>query len=71
MGSQASRLMPCLFQDRCLAPEGGAPAYGTLTAASGECDLSSNPTGSAAHLIQDAFLLLPVGTAYHGTGKQY
>ena len=26
MGSQASSLMPCLFQDCCLAPDGGAPA---------------------------------------------
>jgi Sodium Bile acid symporter family len=31
MGSQASSLMSCLFQGCCLAPEGGAPAYWTLT----------------------------------------
>ena len=69
MGSQANSLMPCVFQDRCVAPEGGAPADGTLTASSGECDLESNPTGSAVHLVHDVFLLFPVGTAYHGTGK--
>jgi IS605 OrfB family transposase len=35
MGSQASSLMSCLFQGCCLAPEGGAPAYWTLTPSPG------------------------------------
>ncbi len=29
MGSQANRLMECLFHPSSLAPEGGAPAYWT------------------------------------------
>ena len=69
MGAQANRLMPCVFQDRCFAPAGGAPADGPVPASSGACDLPSTPTGSAVHLVHDAFLLVPVGTAYHGTGK--
>src|SRR5215469_3891624 len=67
MGSQASRLMPCLFQDCGFAPEGGAPADGTWHACPGESDLSSNPARSAWHLVHGAFLLLLVGTPYHGT----
>jgi hypothetical protein len=67
MGAQASRLIPCLFQDCCFAPEGGAPAYGTWHAWPGESDLYSNPARSAWHLVHGAFLLFPVGTTYHGT----
>jgi hypothetical protein len=29
------------------------------------------PDSSAAHLVQGALLLLPVGTIYHGTPEQY
>src|SRR5258707_7278890 len=39
-GSQASSLMSCLFQGCCLAPEGGAPAYWTLTPA--RCGVGSS-----------------------------
>ncbi len=71
MGSQASSLVPCLFQDCCLAPDGGAPADWTLTPSPGELGSRENSGSSGAHLVQETVLLLPVGTIYHGTGKQY
>src|SRR5262249_49714650 len=36
MDSQASSLMPCLFQNCCLAPEGPARPHWTLTPSPGE-----------------------------------
>src|SRR5262245_56117728 len=43
---------------------------GQLTPSPGECDLNE-PDSSAAHLVHDALLLLPMATTYHGTRKQY
>ena len=55
---------------RSVAPEGGVPAYGTLTAAPGKLDaLQHHLTGSGAHPVQGTLLLLPVGRMYHGRGK--
>jgi hypothetical protein len=70
MGSQASSLMSCFFQGCCFAPEGGAPAYWTLTPSPGERG-SINSGSSGAHLVQSTLLLLPTGTIYRGTGKQH
>ena len=64
--------MSCCFQGGCLVPEGGAPADWTLHASwRGVASLKRSATGSAWHLVQGAFLLLPLGTTYQGTGKQY
>jgi hypothetical protein len=59
------------IQCRTLAPEGGAPAYGTWTPS--RCGVGSSKTtaASGAHLVQGALLLLPAGTTYRGTPKQY
>ena len=63
MGSQASSLMPCLFQDRCLAPEGGAPAYTDLDSIAGRHgEPKTIPAGSGAHLVQRTLMLLPERT---------
>src|SRR5258708_5684724 len=71
MGSQASSLMSCLFQGCCFAPEGGAPAQVDVDSiAVWRGELETTTAGSGAHPVQDALLLLPVGTTYHGTGKQ-
>jgi hypothetical protein len=43
MGSQANRLMGCLFHPRSLAPEGGVPAYWTLTPSPGELGSRKQP----------------------------
>jgi hypothetical protein len=48
MGSQANRLMGCVFHPSGLAPEGGAPAYRTLHASPGERG-SENKTLAQAH----------------------
>src|SRR5260221_10264309 len=48
-GSQASSLMSCLFQGCCLAPEGGAPAYWTLTPARWGVGSSKQPPLVAEH----------------------
>src|SRR5262245_368691 len=71
MGSQASSLMPCLFQDCCLAPEGGAPAYWTLTSSWRGVVSLNDRHSSEAHPVQGTVVLLPVGAIYHGTGKHY
>jgi hypothetical protein len=71
MGSQANRLMSCFFQGCCFAPDGGAPAYWTVQASPGELGSRKHTAGSSAwHLVHGTFLLFPVGTLDHGTGKQ-
>jgi hypothetical protein len=60
--------MPCFFQDRCFAPDGGAPADWTVTPWLGGMGSAKRPQLVAQRTpIQAAFLLLPVGTTYHGT----
>src|SRR5690242_18033692 len=70
MGSQAHRLMGCLFHPCGLAPEGGAPAYWTVTPSPGERG-SLNSGSSGAHLVQGTVVLFPVGPIHHGTRKHY
>jgi hypothetical protein len=54
---------------RGFRPEGGAPAHGTVTAASGGCVRSSNPTGRAVHPVQEACVLVPKRTTALGTAQ--
>ena len=70
--SQANSLMSCVFQDCCLAPEGGAPADWTWHASwRGVGSLNDPPLVAHGTLIQGALLLLPLGTTYQGTRKRY
>jgi hypothetical protein len=73
MGAQARRLIPypLSIQESDLAPAGGAPAHADVTPSPGEPGSEKHNAGSSgAHPVQGTLLLFPVGTVYHGTGKQ-